>query len=100
MATNETYEDILEIVAWSLQQLGAGVFPDKRHDGTAWLQSDTKRANQQDKPLGIKGALVEIRGDLKFFKECVHFPGWNELDGICWKCNCPPDQASYIYIYI
>ena len=40
--------------------------------------------------LGVAAALVEVRGDWAFFKECFSFPGWRELKGCCWRCRCTP----------
>ena len=89
-----TYDDILAVIAWGLQHLGSGKRATCRHDGSAWLHSDSKRAklaaNTPD--FGFKAALGEVRGDWKFYKEVFNFPGWNTLEGICWLCYCKPDD--------
>ena len=89
-----TFHDMQEVFAWGLQCCAAGVFPHERHDGSAFLpESDRARSGQAGAGLGVRAALVEVRGDWKFLKECFHFPGWNTKAGCCWKCTCTPAQA-------
>ena len=42
----------------------------------------------------MQGALAEVRGDWKAFKEIFRFPGWRGKDGCCWKCNCIVSQVT------
>ena len=63
VATAETFEDLLEIVLWSLQCLAVGRMPDARHDRAEWEASDTWRAKRQGEDIGVKAVLVEVRGD-------------------------------------
>ena len=50
------------------------------------------RSKKAGAALGVAAALVEVRGDWQFFKECFAFPGWKELAGCCWRCRCTPSQ--------
>ena len=52
----------------------------------------SKRKRASGRPLPIRTALCEIRGDWKFLAECFHFNPWNANEGICWKCRCTPAQ--------
>ena len=38
---NETYNVILDVLAWILKQLALGIWPVTRHDGTDFAQGDT-----------------------------------------------------------
>ena len=90
VATTETFEDLLEIVLWSLQCLAIGQMPDARHDRAEWQASDTWRAKHQGEDIGVKAILVEVRGDWAMLKEVFHLPGWKELAGCCWLCRATP----------
>lgn len=90
VVTSKTFNDMMEVVSWSLRHLAIGLHPRTRHDGTPWATSDSKRQRNSGKPLGVRGALVEVRGDWKFLKECFGFPAWNTESGICWQCTCTP----------
>ena len=94
VATDETYEDLLGVVAWSLQYLALGTYPPCRHNDGNWQPgNDTWRRKLAGKRLGVKGALVEVRGDWAFFKEVFLFPGWREKGLCCWRCSCTLDQV-------
>lgn len=42
--SHDSLDDILSVVAWSFRCLAQGRMPGCRHDGSAWKQSDSKRA--------------------------------------------------------
>lgn len=88
--TTSTYNDLLAIISWSFQCLAAGVHPATRHDNTPWGPGDVSRKRHAGQAIGVRGALVEVRGDWKFMKECFGFPGWTNIAGICWQCSCTP----------
>jgi hypothetical protein len=110
--SEHTWFDILSVLSWSLRIAAAGVWPVARHDESAFSKADCHRAKQAGQPLGVRAALAEVRGDWKMFGEVFGFPKWNTKAGVCWRCNCRPDQVSgntnttqciyviYIYIYI
>lgn len=84
--SKHTFDDILAVVAWSLQWLALGEHPPTRHDRQEWRPNDKKRRARAQTPLGVRGTLVEVRGDWKFFKETFNLPGWQGGGSICWRC--------------
>ena len=87
----ETWTDFFGIVKWSLVILATGVWPKRRHDGTAWAKSDDCR--KVARPL-IRGALVEVRQDWKFAADVFGFPAHNTKAGCCWACECTPAEVQ------
>jgi hypothetical protein len=85
MVKGRTVRSIMEVVVWSLQMLMLGVWPTRRHDGSAWAPSDPS-AQLAGTSLGCRGLVVEIRGDWAWFKETLGLPGWQEKAGCCWRC--------------
>ena len=105
-----TFDDIMEVVAWSFKHLTMGVWPSERHDGSEWEASDVgkrkgrhrdpkARCNQQGK-LSIAGCLCMVRCDWKAMKQVFRFPQFNELTGMCFICKCTPNEVITICIYI
>ena len=92
VATGETFDDILELIVWSLQHLALGIHPARRHDKKDWMPGDDVRRARAKSPLRIKACLVEVRGDWLMMKEVFHLPAWNELAGCCWLCKATPDN--------
>ena len=92
--STHTWDDILAVVHWSLVQCASGQWPAARHDGRPWRQSDKKRVRKAGQSLGVRAALVEVRGDWKMFGEVFHLPKWNTNAGCCWRCPCTPDQVT------
>jgi hypothetical protein len=94
--SEHTFDDIMEVLVWSLRHCYAGTFPRCRHDGAAFSKSDQKRKKlyeKSDYQLGIRGTLVEVRGDWKMYQEIFKFPAWNMKVGCCWRCKATPDEA-------
>jgi len=91
-----TWDDIMEVLAWSFQCLAVGEWPGHRHDDAPWRPDDRRRAGKALTPLGVRAALVEVRGDWKMFAETFHFPKWNHKAGCCWRCTCTPAEAITI----
>ncbi len=86
-----TWDDILEIVVWSLKALALDRSPSMRHDDSAWLPSDRHRAKEGGRVIGVPAVLLEVRGDWKMMKDIFRFPAWNEKKGCCWLCEVGPD---------
>ncbi len=86
----ETFDEILEVIAWSFRVCSVGLFPANRHDGACFLKSDLWRSKRALKPLGCFGILTEIRGDCVFYKCCFRLPAWNDNAGCCWRCDATP----------
>ena len=89
----ETWYEIMTVVSWSLQQCALGAYPTRRHNGTAWQETDKGRAKLQGF-MGFRGALVEVRGDWDFMAGVYKFPRHNMLAGCCWLCHAKPDQVQ------
>ena len=79
--------DVLGVVAWSFQCLAWTISVASTREGAPM---DSKRAKIAGQTLGVQGVLAEVRGDWKFMKDTVGFPGWNTNSGICWLCDCTP----------
>jgi hypothetical protein len=88
VAKGETFDCILEIIAWSLTLLGEKQWPTCRHDGSPWNLSDGWRSKKSS--LDVRAVLMEVRGDWDMFKKIFRFPQHNEVKGICFKCTAKP----------
>ena len=86
----ETWDDVFTIIKWSLTILATGVWPTKRHDGSAWNETDRCRKTPREL---IRGALVQVRQDWKFAAEVFGFPAHNTVEGCCWECKCTPAEV-------
>ena len=95
----DTWDDIMDVVAWSLKYCAVGTLPTERHDGSAWLSHDCHRRKRAAKNSNMAGraALVEVRGDWKMFGETFRLLKHTENAGICWSCTCTPREVWYTY---
>ena len=96
LKANATYDQLLEVVAWSFDILLSGKFPSKRHDGTPFRKNDVQRQKYKDLSLQ-RSILTEIRGDWAFYKHQLRLPGWREKAGCCWRCNCTKEQVAEVH---
>ena len=92
----DTYRDVMSILAWSLRFLAAGRFPGERHDGSPFDPTDLWRQKKARGPTLMKGALVEFRGGWAFYKHIFKFPQLNEKAGCCWKCHITPERLHEV----
>jgi hypothetical protein len=88
----ESFDEILAVVAWSFQCLADGVYPTCRHDGTQFNTTDAKRKLKQGKDLGVRALLMQARGDWKMYKETFRLPGWQGNGHCCYRCTV--DKAN------
>ena len=65
LVTDGTWDDIMAVVAWSLQYAAIGKFPTERHNGSPWLPSDVKRANKDN--IFVEELLDRGEGRLEVF---------------------------------
>ncbi len=86
----ETMDDLLNVVAWSMQCCLDGSMPHKRHDGTPFWKSDSKRSKASQSSLGVHAIITEVRADWACLKTTFRFPGWNENRGCCFRCTVTP----------
>jgi hypothetical protein len=89
---HQTYNAILDILAWSLKNLALGAFPVQRHDGKPFGLGEGFRMNLKNHLKPAKALLVEIRADWAALKQVFQFPQQNENSGICWMCNARPSD--------
>lgn len=90
LVKHQTYNAVLEVLAWSLKQLAFGCFPTSRHDGSDWGPADAGRAKLAKALQPAKALLTEIRADWVALKQIFQFPQQNENSGICWMCTATP----------
>ena len=91
----ETQDDLMQILAWSLDASAKGTFPSQRHDGTDWGPEDNWRIVKAGASL-IDAAVLEIKGDWKHMAACFSVPGWSSKKDkpICWRCNCTKESLQ------
>ena len=90
--SENTFDDIMEVLAWSMRHLLQGSRPSCRHDGQPFNKSDHKRA----KKFGIlpfQACLNQVRGDWDWMGKCFHLPFHNVKQGCCWLCTCKRKQV-------
>ena len=90
VAKDATFDDILEVISWSLKFAALDVAPPARHDGSPWRASDSQRKAAAGKPLGCPALLCQVTGDWKMYKQVFRFPQHNEVRGCCFKCRATP----------
>ena len=76
------WDDILQVLAWSLRALCAGVFPILGPKGEAL---EGKRQESGGQPMALTAVLCQVRGDWPVFKAAFSFPAWHSKEGVCWQ---------------
>ena len=94
-----TWNDVFEVLCWSLRALACGVPPSNRHDGSPWRKSDLWRTrghpNRSQEPQIIQRAvLCEVRADWVFHTAVFHLPAHNRVAGNCWLCDTTPAEVQ------
>ena len=93
----ETMDDVMSVICWSLEALATGTFPNQRHDGAPWQKGEHfNRQRKAGKSIGCKALLTQIRGDWKMLKDIFRLPQHNEKEGCCWKCPCKPENVKEV----
>lgn len=90
MIKHDTYNAILQVLAWSLKHLALGILPETRHDGSPFQPGEHFRLTFGKHFKPAKALLVEIRADWVALKQVFQFPQQNENAGICWMCHATP----------
>ena len=72
---------------WELCALAEGIHPTNRHDRADWAEAAHKRRDLAGKPMGIKAALLFLKGDWAEFAATFGFPSWGDLLRPCFCCN-------------
>jgi hypothetical protein len=81
-----SFHAMFTLVRWSLLSLKAGKFPVLRHDGQAWLPSDSEREKRAGKSMPMKAVCIYVKGDWSEYASTLGFPNW--ADGLrpCFQC--------------
>ena len=93
--SQNTFDDINEVIAWQMRHLLIGSRPTCRHDGQAWKGSDLKRARKTGS-LPFKACVVQVRADWDWMGKCFHLPFHNVKEGCCWLCRCKRSQVNKV----
>jgi hypothetical protein len=81
-----TWFPVLQFIHWVFANLSRGTYPHDRHDGSAFGENDTYFASLAGKPLKMKAALVDLKGDWQEFCERLGFPTWQSGTRPCFCC--------------
>ena len=86
LAEQATLQGVYKVLAWSLECLRDGHWPDKDHEGREWTDITRKKMGGQKLAGPYFAIFHEVGGDWKWLKEAFALP-WNYLaTSICWKC--------------
>jgi hypothetical protein len=79
---------VAHVVAWSLTCICDGRWPHTDHLGDRWPQG-SQRADMAGTPLaqGIRGCLVDCRGDWPHQASFFDVPYHNSVPEMCWLCH-------------
>ena len=79
MLGRKYWDSVLQVRAWSMQQLALGFFfwPRSRHTGEAWASADKARAKTGGQELTYHAALLQGRGDWALYNYVIYFPNWS-----------------------
>ena len=87
-----TWDDVMEEIAWSCRFMWHGVNPEKDLRGAVF--TNPSRRKKAGTALRYHACVVEMRGDWKMLAETFHLPRWNEVGGICWDCPCTVAEVA------
>ena len=86
VAGRETWDCIWDVFAWSMRCCLVGSWPSRRHDKTAWRQSDRLRQSKAKEAFGRIACCVQARGDWAFYAKVFMLSSWSGAE-CCWRCN-------------
>ena len=78
--------EVFRWLAWSFGALATGLHPAARHDARPWDFADHDREVAAGSPLGVRGALVLLKGDWAEFCLSFGFPTWTSNSAPCLFC--------------
>ena len=85
----ETTKAICKVTAWSIERLGHGFYPCKRHDGSDFDNSlDKARIQLAGKQMPGKAALLVMRSDWDWNSKWYGAPAPNQKSGCCTGRPC------------
>ena len=92
--SDNTFDDIYEVLAWDMRSLLSGVKHECRHDGSSWHPEKDKLRAKMHGSRDFVSCLVQVRSDWDWLSKCYHFPGHASKDEMCWKCTVPRNQVT------
>jgi len=97
--SDNTFDDIMSVFAWSMRHMQAKAKPTARHDGTAWNETDASRKKASYDPvMPCPASMVQSRADWDWMGKCFHLPFHNVKDGCCWLCGCRRNEVGHACI--
>lgn len=92
-----TIQEIMAVVAWSMQCLRDGIAPSCRHDGSPWTSED----RESRMPAGAHiptACLLQVRGDWEWLEQCFRLRH-NTSDEFCWMCNATSKTPGPLHFH-
>jgi len=82
-----SFRPVWSFLHWSLAALAKGVYPERRHDGSPFLETDTARRSRAGKRMSCKALLLYLKGDWAEYATTCGLPAWSDGLRPCFKCN-------------
>ena len=86
--SDQTFDDVYEVLAWDMRSLLSGVRHECRHDRSPWHPFRDKKRSKGHGQRDFRACLVQVRSDWDWLTKCYHFPGHASKDEFCWMCRC------------
>ena len=90
--SENTFDDIYEVLAWDMRSLQSGVRQERRHDMGPWDKATDKKKSNLHGDRDFRSCLVQVRSDWEWLNKCYHFPGHRSHE-MCWLCSCKRNQV-------
>ena len=91
--SENTFDDVYEILAWDMRNLLSGARAECRHDQSPWDPVQDKKRSKLHGDRDFRACLVQVRSDWDWLTKCYHFPGHAAKEEMCWMCNCKRNQV-------
>jgi len=92
--SDNTFDDVYEVLAWDMRSLLSGVRHDCRHDKTPWDPVKDKKRSKMHGQRDFRSCLVQVRSDWDWLTKCYHFPGHGSKHEFCWMCKCKRSKVG------
>lgn len=87
------------MLAWSLVAGAAGVYPDRRHDGSPFESGEESHQVKAGTPMAAKLAVIELRGDWPALTDEFGLRQWQHGQHPCFLCRCPLSSMNDVSGY-
>jgi hypothetical protein len=98
--SDNTFDDIYEVLAWDMRSLLSGVRHEARHDNTPWHKEHDKKRSKMHGQRDFRACLVQARSDWEWLTKCYHFPDHRSNNEFCWMCSCTRSQVEEVDGYV